>query len=43
MLTEIGTRMRDVIEGPDGRVYILTETSAMASPGTILVLEPGSL
>ncbi|HUF73403.1 MAG TPA: PQQ-dependent sugar dehydrogenase [Gammaproteobacteria bacterium] len=41
MLTEIGTRMRDVAEGPDGRVYVLTEASAFASPGAILVLEPG--
>jgi len=41
MLTELGTRMRDVAEGPDGRVYLLTETSAMASPGALLVLEPG--
>ena len=42
MLTEIGTRMRDVVEAPDGRIFILTEASAMASPGAILVLEPGS-
>jgi glucose/arabinose dehydrogenase len=42
MLTEIGTRMRDVVQGPDGRVFVLTEGSAFASPGTILVLEPGS-
>jgi glucose/arabinose dehydrogenase len=42
MLTEIGTRMRDVVEGPDGLVYVLTEASAFASPGTILVLEPGN-
>jgi glucose/arabinose dehydrogenase len=41
MLTEIGTRMRDVVEGPDGRVFVLTEASAFASPGAILVLEPG--
>jgi glucose/arabinose dehydrogenase len=42
MLTEIGTRMRDVVQGPDGRVFVLTEGSAFASPGTSLVLEPGS-
>jgi len=41
MLTEIGTRMRDVAQAPDGRIYVLTESSAMASPGAILVLEPG--
>ncbi|MGD8341404.1 MAG: PQQ-dependent sugar dehydrogenase [Gammaproteobacteria bacterium] len=41
MLTEIGTRMRDVAEGPDGRIYILTESSAFASPGALLVVEPG--
>ena len=42
LLTEIGTRMRDVIEGPDGRIYVLTEASAFASPGAILILEPGN-
>jgi glucose/arabinose dehydrogenase len=42
MLTEIGTRMRDVVEGPDGRVFVLTEASAFASPGAILVVEPGA-
>jgi glucose/arabinose dehydrogenase len=42
LLTELGTRMRDVAEGPDGRVYVLTEASAMASPGAILILEPGN-
>jgi glucose/arabinose dehydrogenase len=42
MLTEIGQRMRDVVEAPDGRIYVLTEASAFASPGAILVLEPGN-
>jgi glucose/arabinose dehydrogenase len=42
MLTEIGTRMRDVIEAPDGRIFVLAEASAFASPGAILVLEPGA-
>jgi glucose/arabinose dehydrogenase len=42
MLGEIGQRMRDVAEGPDGRVYVLTESSAMASPGAIIVLEAGN-
>lgn len=41
MLTELGTRMRDVVEAPDGRIFVLTEASAFASPGAILVLEPG--
>jgi glucose/arabinose dehydrogenase len=41
MLTELGTRMRDVAQGPDGRVYVLTEASAMASAGALLALEPG--
>jgi aldose sugar dehydrogenase len=41
MLTELGQRMRDVVEAPDGRVFVLTEASPMASPGAILVLEPG--
>jgi glucose/arabinose dehydrogenase len=38
ILTEIGHRFRDVAEGPDGRIYILTESGAMAAPGAILVL-----
>ncbi len=42
MLTDIGTRMRDVAAGPDGRIYVLTEASPMASPGAVLVLEPGN-
>ena len=42
MLTELGQRMRDVVEGPDGRIYVLTETSAFAAPGAIVVLEPGN-
>jgi hypothetical protein len=42
MLTEIGTRMRDVVQAPDGRVFVLAEASAFASPGAILVLEPGA-
>jgi glucose/arabinose dehydrogenase len=41
MLTEIGQRMRDVAEGPDGRIYVLTESSPNASPGAILVLTAG--
>jgi len=40
MLTELDQRMRDVVEAPDGRIYVLTEASPMASPGAILVLEP---
>ena len=42
MLTEIGTRMRDVVQAPDGKVVVLTEASAFASPGAILVVEPGA-
>ena len=42
MLTEIGTRMRDVVQAPDGRVFVLAEASAFASPGAILVVEPGA-
>lgn len=41
ILTELGSRMRDVIEGPDGRIYVLTEASAFASPGSVIALEPG--
>jgi glucose/arabinose dehydrogenase len=42
MLTEIGARMRDVVEGPDGKVYVLAESSAFTSPGAVLVVEPGA-
>jgi glucose/arabinose dehydrogenase len=42
LLTELGQRMRDVVQGPDGRIYVLTEASAFASPGAIIVLEPGN-
>jgi glucose/arabinose dehydrogenase len=41
MLSELGQRMRDVVQGPDGRVYVLTEASPMASAGAILVLDAG--
>ena len=40
MLTELDQRMRDVVEAPDGRIFVLTEASPMASPGAILVIEP---
>ncbi len=40
MLTELEQRMRDVVEAPDGRIFVLTEASPLASPGAILVLEP---
>lgn len=39
MLSEIGQRFRDVAEGPDGRIYVLTETGPMASAGALIVLE----
>jgi glucose/arabinose dehydrogenase len=42
MLTEIGQRMRDVAEGPDGRIYVLTEAQAFASAGAVIVLEAGN-
>ena len=42
LLTELGQRMRDVVEGPDGRLYVLTEASAFASPGAIVVIEPAN-
>jgi aldose sugar dehydrogenase len=41
LLTELGQRMRDVVGAPDGRVFVLTEASPFASPGAVLVLEPG--
>jgi aldose sugar dehydrogenase len=42
MLTELGVRFRDVVEGPDGHLYLTTEVR-YGSPnpdGTILRLEP---
>ena len=42
MLAEIGQRMRDVAEGPDGRIYVLTEAQAFASAGAVIVLEAGN-
>jgi len=42
LLTELGQRYRDVVEAPDGRIYVLTEASAFASPGAILILEPAN-
>lgn len=41
LLTDLEQRMRDVAQAPDGRIFVLTEASPMASPGAILVLEPG--
>jgi glucose/arabinose dehydrogenase len=41
LLSEIGQRFRDVALGPDGRIYVLTEASPMASAGALIVLEPG--
>jgi glucose/arabinose dehydrogenase len=40
LLSELGQRLRDVVEGPDGRIYVTTERSPFASPGAIIVLEP---
>ena len=42
MLTELGVRFRDVVQGPDGYLYFITEVR-YGSPnpdGTILRLEP---
>jgi len=36
-LTELGQRFRDVREGPDGFVYLLTDETA----GAVLKIEPG--
>ena len=41
LLTDLGQRFRDVAQGPDGRIYVLTEASPMASPGSVIVLEAG--
>jgi glucose/arabinose dehydrogenase len=37
LLTELGQRFRDVREGPDGFVYLLTDETA----GAVLKIEPG--
>lgn len=42
LFADIGQRFRDVVQAPDGRIFVLTENSPMASPGAILVLEPGN-
>jgi glucose/arabinose dehydrogenase len=36
MLTELGQRLRDVREGPDGLIYVLTDETA----GAMLRIEP---
>jgi glucose/arabinose dehydrogenase len=36
ILTELHQRIRDVRQGPDGLLYVLTD----ADPGALLVLEP---
>jgi glucose/arabinose dehydrogenase len=38
LLTEFRRRIRDVKQGPDGFVYLLTDEN----PGVLLKLEPGS-
>ena len=38
LLQEVGQRIRDVREGPDGLLYVITD----ASPGQLLRLAPGS-
>src|SRR5690606_36775577 len=42
MLTELGVRFRDVVQGPDGLLYLLTEVryGSPSPDGTILRLEP---
>jgi glucose/arabinose dehydrogenase len=37
MLTDLAQRMRDVAQGPDGRIYVLTDETV----GAMLVVEPG--
>jgi glucose/arabinose dehydrogenase len=38
MLSELSQRFRDVVQGPDGKVYVLTDETA----GAMLVIEPGN-
>jgi glucose/arabinose dehydrogenase len=42
LLTQLGTRIRDVQLGPDGNVYVATEQASggVAADGTVLKIEP---
>ena len=42
MLAELGQRFREVVQGPDGNLYVATETrfGDSTNKGTILRVEP---
>lgn len=42
LLTELGERIRDVVQGPDGNLYVATETriNDTSDKGTVLRIEP---
>jgi len=42
LLTPLNIRVRDVVQGPDGNVYVATETASNSTQadGTVLRLEP---
>jgi glucose/arabinose dehydrogenase len=42
LLTELGVRIRDVEQSPDGYIYVATETAigGSAATGTVLRIEP---
>ncbi len=39
LLEELGERIRDVKQGPDGLIYVLTETAS----GALLLISPANL
>jgi glucose/arabinose dehydrogenase len=42
LLADLKQRIRDVVEGPDGNIYVATEgaTGGTAADGTVLRIEP---
>ena len=42
VLADLKQRIRDVVEGPDGNIYVATEgaTGGTAADGTVLRIEP---
>jgi glucose/arabinose dehydrogenase len=44
LLTQLNIRVRDVVQGPDGNIYVATEqgSGGQAADGTVLRIEPAS-
>jgi glucose/arabinose dehydrogenase len=44
LLTQLNIRVRDVVQGPDGNIYVATEQASggQAADGTVLRIEPAS-